>query len=290
MRTLLLPLFMIAGIGAAAAQPQTNVERRVDRLEQDVRAIQRRVFPGGVPRTVDPEITTGLQQPQPVQGIDRDALTTLSARVDALEGQLARVTGQVEEYGYRVRQLEEQVAEMRAETQARLTRLEQGPPRPEPAQRPPVTPPEPEPAATDPAAADAQPARPADPAEEAYNAGYRLWQARRYEEAQQALTAAADRYPRSPWASWARNLAGRAYLDDNKPANAARIFLANYQNNPRGARAADSLFFLGEALVRLNRHAEACPVYDELVRTYPDMRDFIRSRLPAARRAARCPA
>jgi TolA-binding protein len=85
-----------------------------------------------------------------------------------------------------------------------------------------------------------------------------------------------------------RNLQGRAYLDDNKPATAARIFLANYQDNPRGERAADSLYFLGQALSRLNRRSEACRVYGELEQVYPNMRDFIRQRLPQARTDARC--
>jgi len=85
-----------------------------------------------------------------------------------------------------------------------------------------------------------------------------------------------------------RNLQGRAYLDENKPATAARILLANYQENPRGERAADSLFYLGASLTRLNRRTEACRVYDELAQVYPSMRDFIRTRLPEARAAARC--
>ena len=66
------------------------------------------------------------------------------------------------------------------------------------------------------------------------------------------------------------------------------IFLANYQDNPRGERAADSLYFLGQALARLNRRSEACRVYGELEQVYPNMRDFIRQRLPQARTDARC--
>ena len=129
-----------------------------------------------------------------------------------------------------------------------------------------------------------------DSAEDAYNAGYRLWDQRRFADAQASLDAAATRYPAGRWISWIRNLQGRAYLDDNKPATAARILLANYQDNPRGERAADSLYYLGVALTRLNRRAEACRVYDELVQVYPNMRDFIRTRLPEARTAARCTA
>ena len=130
----------------------------------------------------------------------------------------------------------------------------------------------------------------ADPAQEAYNGGYRLWNGGEFGEAQQALDAAATRYPDSRWTSWMRNLQGRAYLDDNKPATAARIFLANYQDNPRGERAADSLYYLGQALARLNRRSEACRVYGELEQVYPNMRDFIRQRLPQARTDARCEA
>ena len=103
-----------------------------------------------------------------------------------------------------------------------------------------------------------------------------------------ALEAAATRHAGSRWVSWMRNLAGRAHLDDNRPATAARIFLANYQENPRGERAADSLYFLGQSLTRLDRRAEACRVYDELAQVYPNMRDFIRTRLPQARTDARC--
>ena len=278
-----LLLIFLSVTSAAPALAQQPIERRVGRLEQEMRAVQRRVFPGGANATIDPEIQppAAVQRPGPATG---DAVSALTGRIEALEAQLARVTGQVEENGYRQTQLEEQLRQLRTDMQARIDRLEQAaarPAQPEPAAQEPLAEPAVEPAD--------EPAAPTtDPAEEAYNAGFRLWEGRRYAEAQRALTAAGERYPSSRWASWARNLAGRAYLDDNKPATAARIFLANYQDNPRGERAADSLFFLGESLVRLNRRAEACPVYDELASNYPNMRQFLRDRLPAARRTAGC--
>ena len=283
MRKLLIAMLLLGS--ATPALAQQTVERRVDRLEQEMRAVQRRVFPGGAGATVDPEIRpTTPTRPSVETG---DAIATLNARIDAIEAQLARITGQVEEGGYRMRQLEEQLTQLRTDTQTRFGRIEQAaaPQQPQPIADPIIEPPAREPStavepATPPAATDA--------AEAAYNAGFRLWEARSYAQAQTALTQVAERYPRSRWASWARNLAGRAYLDDGKPATAARIFLGNYQDDPRGGRAADSLFYLGEALVRLNRRSEACPVYDELEQTYPNMRSVLRERLPAARRAARC--
>ena len=281
---------LLAGVAVpATAQRDNAVEDRVDRLEQEMRAVQRRVFPGGRAQFVEPEIRreSPSESGLPPSG---DALSSLVSRVDALEAQLRTLTGLVEEQGFRTRQIEEQLGQLRSDLQGRLDRLERPLPEPEPEPEA-----EPEPAAESPAPvpaanqpADDSPEPAGDPAEEAYNAGFRLWDSRRYAEAQRALNQVATRYPNSRWTSWARNLEGRAYLDDDKPATAARVFLANYQDNPRGERAADSLYFLGQALTRLDRRPEACRVYAELEQVYPNMRGFIRDRLPQARADARC--
>ena len=294
MRFHLIGLLLLAGTAMPAiAQRAEPVERRVDRLEQEMRAVQRRVFPTGRTQFVEPEIepqTGALPRPGP----SGTALSGLAARVDALETQLRALTGQVEEQEYRTRQIEEQIGRLRTDLQARIDELERDrapaaePSRPAPAPAPARPPREPAAEPGDTPAAETPAPAPADEAEVAYNEGYRLWAAGEHGRAQQALAAAAQRFPNSPWTSWMRNLEGRAYLDDDKPATAARIFLANYQENPRGARAADSLFFLGQALARLNRRPEACRVYTELADVYPDMRDFIRQRLPQARTDARC--
>ena len=127
----------------------------------------------------------------------------------------------------------------------------------------------------------------ADPAENAYLAGFRLWEAKRYDEAEGALKDFGKRHPKHPRASWARNLLGRTYLDTGKPATAAEVFLANYQDLPAGDRAADSLYFLGSALMKLNKPEQACKVYDELADAYAtSMRDYLKQNLPAARKAA----
>jgi TolA-binding protein len=292
MRIRLIVAVLLAGAAIpASAQQRETTEQRIERLEQQLRAVQRRVFPGGQIPQVEPEIGA---QPQPgaaARPTGGSAVADLNARVDSLEARIAALTGAVEENSNRTREMEAALASFRQDAAARLARLET----PQAAAPTQVVAAQPAPvqvAAAEPAAPDPAPAASGsgDPAEEAYNAGFRLWQAGRYEEAQVALQQVAQRYPRSRWASWASNLAGRAFLDDNKPATAARIFLANYQGNPEGERAADSLYFLGQALVALNRRPEACRVYDELGATYPNMRSWLRERLPEARRTARCTA
>jgi TolA-binding protein len=297
MRFHLVAMILMASVAVpAGAQRSESPERRIERLEQQLRAVQRRVFPNGA--EIAPEIDR--QQPAGVQpGVPASsAVADLTARVDSLEAQLRELTGQIEQNGNRLRQVEEGVNRLRDSTGARLDLLERsGAPAaetPRPSTSSSTTTPKPRTSASEteddePAATPAASTTGDAAAEEAYNAGFRLWESKRYAEAQKALEAAAKRYPKSKWASWANNLAGRAYLDAGKPATAAKAFLANYQANPKGERAADSLYFLGQALVSLDKPADACKAYDELQDVYgASMRDWIKSRLPAARTQAKC--
>jgi TolA-binding protein len=109
-----------------------------------------------------------------------------------------------------------------------------------------------------------------DAFEDGYNYGYRLWEAKLYREAQSTLEETLARFPNHKRASYARTLLGRAWLDDKKPATAVRVFYNNYKADPRGARAPDSLFFLGSALTDLGKATEACEAFSELTKSYPD--------------------
>jgi TolA-binding protein len=292
MRFHLVGMLLLASVAMpAAAQRSESPEKRIERLEQQLRAVQRRVFPNGA--EVAPEIeqqrAPGIQPGVPASSVVAD----LTARVDSLEAQLRELTGQSEQNANRLRQMENALAQLRDSVGGRLDALERGgaPAADEPA---PAT--NPAPQLPRPSAAVTAPERPAPPAasgetaaEAAYNNGFHLWEAKRYGEAQTALDGVAKRYPGTKWASWASNLAGRAYLDAGKPATAAKTFLANYQGNPKGERAADSLYFLGQALVTLDKPADACKAYDELQDVYgASMRDWLRQRLPDARRQAKC--
>jgi TolA-binding protein len=299
MRFHLLVLALLAGAAVpATAQRTDSIDRRVDRLEQEMRAVQRRVFPGASGPVIGAEISERPVAEGPAGVPASSAVADLTARVDSLESQLRELTGLAEQNSNRVRQLEEGLARLRDTLGGRLDALERAPaadsapsagaasPR-LPVMLPAAT--ASSTAATSSAATSVPATGGADEAEKAYNAGFRLWEQKKYREAQTALEAVGKRYPNSKWASWANNLAGRAYLDDGKPAAAARLFLANYEGNRRGERAADSLFFLGQALMTLNKPADACKAYDELQDVYGDtMRAYLKQRLPAARAEAKC--
>jgi TolA-binding protein len=297
---ILAMLLMASAAAPAAAQRNETPEKRIERLEQELRAVQRKVFPGGA--QVSPEIEPARGDVGQAGVPASSAVADLTARLDSLEAQLRELTGQAEQNGNRLRQMENAIAQLRDSTGGRLDALERAaaPPAAEPARAATSSPQLPRPStaaatvAERPAATTERPAASASAAsdgdaEEAYNVGFHLWEAKRYTEAEQALEAVAKRYPGSKWASWASNLAGRAYLDSGKPATAAKAFLANYQGNPRGERAADSLYFLGQALVALDKPSDACKAYAELQDVYgSNMRDWLKERLPAARSQAKC--
>ena len=265
-----------------AAQAQSAIEGRVDRLEREMRAVQRKVFPGGNGQYFPPEITPP-QQTTPAPGVPATSpVADLTARVSSLETQLSTLTGQVEQNQYKLRQLEDALAAYKRATDARLKALEDAgtPPTaapgasdPAPASRPGAVTPPPVKPANDAARAKAIAAveKPAtgDPAEDGYVYGYRLWTAKFYPEAETQLTDVAAKYPKHRRASWAQNLLGRAYLDDNQPQQAARAFLTNYQKFPDGERTPDSLFYLTVALKKLGKpSADICKVYAELEEVY----------------------
>lgn len=282
-----LPLMAALLLSAAAASPafaqSAPLDVRVDKLEKEMKAVQRKVFPGGDKRFFEPEITAPPAEAA-VAGVPASSpVADLTARVNALESELQRLTGQVEQNSFKLRQLEEAMTKMRGDTDFRLNQLEGGPSAaapgapsvavavPVPAKPTSTTPPPVvKPAPAKPATTAAAPAAASsgDPGEDAYMAAYRLWSDKKYAEAQLALKDVVARYPKHKRASFAQNLLGRAYLDDGKPALAAEAFYSNYQKMPRGERAPDSLYYLGQALVQLKKPKDACRVYDELMDVY----------------------
>lgn len=286
MRKALILAMLLGGVSAAPLSAQTTeLAPRVDKLEKEMRAVQRKVFPGGSPQFFEPEIQPPQQAADPAGTPASSPLADLAQRVSALESQLQSLTGQAEQNAFRIRQLEDAAGKHKAEVEARLKALEAvGAVAAAPAAAPastaaaPVKPPVAKPAAAA-AAPKLSPERKAaldvietpatgDAGEDAYLYGYRLWEAKFYPEAQAQLKQTVQKYPRHKRASYAQNLLGRAYLDEGKPALASVAFYDNYQKMPKGDRAPDSLYYLGASLARLKKPADACKVFDEFDQVY----------------------
>jgi TolA-binding protein len=280
---------VLAVAGPAAAQ---DTDARLRKVESQIKALQRKVFPGPDGTYFEPEVVTpsgNAAAPQPVGTPSTTALTDVLARLDSIEAQLNRLTARSEVNENAISLLEDRLDALEAKA---------APPAPEVAPEQPsgaipvpeADTPAPEavktpakltatPAATKPAAkpsaarlakvqAVAKPDT-GNPGDDEYSYGFRLWEAGLYPEAQQQLKRYVDKYPKDPKISYGRNLLGRAYLDDKQPAAAAAYFLQNYQSDPNGARAPDSLLFLAEAMLALKDSTKACRALAEFSDKYP---------------------
>jgi TolA-binding protein len=285
-----LPLGALMLLLPVGAMAQTTVEGRVDRLEQEMRAVQRKVFPDGAGKFLQPQVTAPPVVGAPTGAPASSQVADLSSRVSAVEAQLRSLTGQVEQNSFKIRELEQAFAQYKADMAAgsagagvAAAAVPESPVTPAVAPKPALTvAPKPAPAApkpaTPPTAAASEARKTAvaaverpdtgNEAEDAYSYGFRLWTAKFYPEAQAQLKTAVDKYGNGATGSRSQNLLGRAYLDDGKYALASVAFYENYQKRPKGERAADSLAYLGEALIQLKKLPDACKVFQEFGDVY----------------------
>lgn len=278
---------------AAAQRRQPTPEQRIDRLEKQVRQVQRQVFPKGQPAD-----TAGFSDDP---AATQESVNNLGGRLDAIERQLADIVRASEENGNRVAVMEAELARLRADQDRRIRALETAPP----AGEEPVTeeegqaaqadaPPPPPRPKVERTVAESSPVEPVpasvnDPAEAAYDQGFQLWNSGKYDAAIRSLQDFTKKYPDHRRTSWAHNLAGRAMLDKGQPRAAAEALLANYRRDPKGERAQDSLFYLGQALMKLGQPGQACKAYAELEEVYSgNVRAPLKSALPGAKAEAKC--
>ncbi|PLK27868.1 hypothetical protein C0V78_08360 [Novosphingobium sp. TH158] len=329
-----------------------TAETRIKKLEAEVKALQRQVFPGGDGKYFPPEIDKAATGTTPAAGTPATTpVTDLLTRMDAVEAQLSRITAQNEENGNRIAQLEAKLAALSpapatpaaapsgtapapvtpastaatsaataAAAPAVVTPAATGPATNTAAAAPATSFPTPapvtltgtrstatpsKPAAAAPAPAAAKPVAPSaqrvaavkaiekpksdDAGEDDYSYGYRLWEAKFYPEAQQQLQLFITKYPRHMRISYARNLLGRAFLDENKPREAAQWFLKNYQADKKGARAADSLLYLAESMRQLKDTNRACIALAEFGDTFgAEATGRLKSQYEATKRGVKC--
>ena len=280
-------LWALAPASAQRAQP--SPEQRIDRLEKQVQQVQRQVFPKGRPAD-----TAGfLDDPAATQS----SVAAIAQRLDSLERQMTDLVRMTEENSNRQRTQDAEIERLRSDQERRIAELEQRiaaaaaapaaetlAPSVEPAT---AAKPKPKPVAS---AASTEPAvTEEDPAEAAYTEGFKLWEAGRFDDAITALRAFVSAYPKHRRVSFANNLIGRSLLDKGEARAAVPAFIANYRGNPGGERAPDSLYYLGQALMKLGQPAQACNAYSELDEVYgAKVRPDLKKLQTEAKQQAQC--
>jgi TolA-binding protein len=277
-------------------------DQRIERLERQVNQMQRQLFPKGRPAD-----TAGFSdEPAATQS----SVTTLDQRLDALERQMADLLRQSEENGHHLQTLESDVAKTRTDQEQRLSTLEQrmneaaaaavapaptepaAEPRPstaKPSGKPPKTVAKTESGPVSAAAPSDAAAPGGDPGEDAYSEGFHLWEAGNYDQAIASLKSFAAAYPKHRRVSYANNLIGRSLIEQGKLREAAAVLLANYRSNPNGERAPDSLYYLGQAEMKLGQTGQACRVYAEFDAIYgAKARSDLRKQVSDGKAQAQC--
>src|SRR5688500_1883172 len=109
----------VLAMGATPAPAQQRVatpEQRIERLENQLRQVQRQVFPRGQPAS-----TAGFSdEPAATQSSFR----TLADRLNGLERQIADLVRQSEENGHRLTVIQAELAKMRTDQDERIGALE----------------------------------------------------------------------------------------------------------------------------------------------------------------------
>lgn len=285
-------LFALVPSSSAMAQRQPpSPEQRLERLEKQVQQVQRQVFPKGRPAD-----TAGFSDDP---AASQSSVITLDQRLDALERQTSEILRQAEENSNRWRTIERDNARARTEQEQRIAALEQRlseataslPAASVPSAAVPSVS-RPKPATASPSTiVGSAPAGAAlgDPGEDAYTEGFRLFEQGQYDAAITSLRAFTSAYPKHRRVSFANNLVGRALLDKGQARAAAEAFLANYRNLPSGERAADSLYYLGQAQMKLGQPGQACRAYSESEAIYgAKMRPELKKMIADAKLQASC--
>ena len=266
----------------AQRQAPPTPDQRLDRLEKQVQQMQRQVFPKGRPAD-----TAGFSDDP---AASQSSVLSLDQRLDALEKQMADLVRASEENGNRLRSLETNIGQLKNDQDQRITAIEQKMAAAAAApvvQAPDVPPPSANPVGKKVAPSKTPPTKKiadvstpaeggplvepvaaADPGEEAYTEGFHQWEAGQYDQAITTLKAFTGTYPKHRRLSYANNLIGRAMLDKGDARGAASALLSNYRTNPGGERAPDSLYYLGQALMKLGQPGQACKAYSEMDAVY----------------------
>ena len=210
--------------------------------------------------------------------------TDPSLRISQLEEQVRNLTGQVEDLGFQMLQMEEKIRKMQEDMEFRLQDLESGMATPpatdthnsdKSASAGDMTAPPPNSATGN----TGSPGVTADLPEAAegggedaafYQTAYDLILSGDYPQAEQAFGEFVLSYPNSPLMPDASFWLGESMLAQQKYNDAAKTFLNAYKAYGDSDKAPEMLLKLGQSLAGLDNKDAACATFAELPTRYPD--------------------
>lgn len=270
--------------GLSYAQSSSELQDRLERLETDVRTLNRAVY------------SQEGAQGGSYSGGGGDAANA-EVRVQQLEIELRNLTGQLEQQSYEIRQLKEQLERATGDMELRIQDLESGR-RAAPANSAPKYTAKPPPQASPPPQENIildtrklQNVQPSngnpggrlgtikpdsypssggpDHAAAAYENAFSLLKSSNFDAAEQEFGRFLEQYPDHVLSSNAKYWYGETFYVRGDYERSARIFAESYQQAPRGAKAQDNLLKLGMSLAGMGNKKDACVALRQLNKENP---------------------
>ena len=277
-----------AGLAALAAPPDVSAQSRselsarIERLERDARALERRL-----------EARSGPLSPM---------VASIDGRLSALERLIRGLERRIEALEIAERRGGRQIAGALDDLKRRLTALERRPTPLAPAgaggpgASDGAVPPPPASGGAPPetAAAPAAPAASASPppadARAQYDAALALvMNTRDYDRAERGFAAFIEDHPGHALAGNAWFWKGRTYFVRDRFQDAADAFAQGYEKHPESPKAPEILYNLGLSLHRLGNGAGACAAFAKLGEKYPKAPQDLKDRTARQRSRLECP-
>lgn len=125
-------------------------------------------------------------------------------------------------------------------------------------------------------------------ADEAYRNAYEFILSGDYATAEAGFREFVAQYPDDAQAADAHFWLGEALLAQERPREAAEVFLSASRDYPQSRKAPDTLFKLGVSLAALNQRDVACATYSEVLQRYPESSDALKERVRQEQTLSSC--
>ena len=285
-----------------AQTTETELGVLVDRIgaaEHDLKSIERHIYSGGNVQLAAATGITGASEDQ----ITDQASYRLIERIDGLEREVRDLTGQVEELGNRLDQLQQQFNQFSGKAEGPGTQGNAAPrtgmaPTASSASGPEGTPLSGN-SAQGPGAAPGETTLgqvPADTVpdegtiEDQYDTALGYLRQQDYANAEAALKSFLARHGETELAGAAMFWLGETYFVQSDFTNAAQTFLDSLKKYPDSQKAPDSMLKLGMSLAAIGQKDQACVTLRQLPKKYPNASQTIVQRAKVESQRASCPA
>ncbi len=282
---LIVGVLMLPVVAQAQAQ-DSNLLRKVERLQKELNDLQSYVYRGGA--------ASGAASSGGGEAIGADVAARMQLQITKMQEQLRAMNGRVEEIQHRISVLEQRFDRMADDLEIRLQQIESAlgdGAAPVPARDRDLsalggvgTTAGRSPTAPSPAIAFPEDA----PPREQYDFAFDLLKKRDYGSAGVALESFLDKNPDHPLAGNAIYWLGETHYVQKEYKTAAKVFLDGYQKYPTGSKAPDNLLKLGMSLAAYGDSDNACKTFRKLLETFPKAPVRITKAAKAEQRKLNC--